>query len=393
MDLEKLRLLNQDLLQKLRDNQEEFKKRIHLQLAPPSSPGGRKASPESREIMEAKGQKENRGLFPNALRTVSAGERRLRMETPGPDSSSSNPSPSRNGGPNERRLWGRLDPGSPGAKVVLVPSTEASGSSETGPTAENGRLQKEPRKPPVSLEEPSSGEKPDATPTKARTSVRMPQTPKSILLTAGCKGSKEKPKKEAGRVTFVSDPAEDTIPADRWSVRPFLGYDWIAGLLDAGPSSVAEKPDQYFSELQEFRRVNRDACIYDQDLWSEDPASSARHRESETDPASHQCVFCYRLNKRLFPQPLNPESACPVCKTPRNQRPPETPVEPAFVRVSIPRSTLLPAYKHKIHRRKSYEPADDLALPSVSFSTAWPAGRTQSEHLVRRSAAWTWALP
>lgn len=36
-------------------------------------------------------------------------------------------------------------------------------------------------------------------------------------------------------------------------------------------------------------------------------------------------------------------------------------------RVSIPRSTLMPAYKYKAHCRKSFEPADSLALPSVSW--------------------------
>lgn len=39
---------------------------------------------------------------------------------------------------------------------------------------------------------------------------------------------------------------------------------------------------------------------------------------------------------------------------------------PCGSRVSIPRSALLPAYKYKAHRRRSFEPADDLALPSVS---------------------------
>lgn len=40
-------------------------------------------------------------------------------------------------------------------------------------------------------------------------------------------------------------------------------------------------------------------------------------------------------------------------------------------RVSIPRSVLLPAYKYRAHRRRSFEPADDLALPSVSCCSCW----------------------
>lgn len=35
-------------------------------------------------------------------------------------------------------------------------------------------------------------------------------------------------------------------------------------------------------------------------------------------------------------------------------------------RVSIPRSTLLPSYKYKAHRRCSFDPSDSLGLPSVS---------------------------
>nr|XP_013795469.1 PREDICTED: migration and invasion-inhibitory protein isoform X3 [Apteryx mantelli mantelli] len=130
--------------------------------------------------------------------------------------------------------------------------------------------------------------------------IKEPITPKSILLTSQSKELK----KEAGHVTLQSEPEEYTIPANSWSARPFLGYDWIAG------------------------------------------------------------VYCYRLNQRLFTVPVDSESACPMCKIPRTYWPPETQEEPAYIRVSIPRSTLMPAYKYKVHRRKSFEPADNLALPS-----------------------------
>lgn len=86
--------------------------------------------------------------------------------------------------------------------------------------------------------------------------------------------------------------------------------------------------------------------------------------EQDSIASSHKCVYCYRLNQRLFPVPMDSDSACPVCKVPRTHQPPETLEEPAYVRVSIPRSTLMPAYKYKAHCRKSFEPADSLALPS-----------------------------
>ena len=40
-------------------------------------------------------------------------------------------------------------------------------------------------------------------------------------------------------------------------------------------------------------------------------------------------------------------------------------------RVSIPRSTLLPAYQYKAHRRCSFDPSDSLGLPSVSWTQPW----------------------
>ncbi|XP_075376924.1 migration and invasion-inhibitory protein isoform X2 [Mycteria americana] len=189
--------------------------------------------------------------------------------------------------------------------------------------------------------------------------IREPKIHKSVLLTSQ---SKELTK-EAGRVTYHSDPEEYTIPVSSWSVRPFLGYDWIAGLLDTN-SSVAEKSDQYFAELHEFRQANKEACIHEQHLEPKALDYVVPEQEPDLITSSHKCVYCYRLNQRLFTVPVDSESACPVCKIPRANQPPEVVEEPAYVRVSIPRSTLMPAYKYKAHCRKSFELADNLALPS-----------------------------
>ncbi|KAM9217837.1 migration and invasion-inhibitory protein [Leptosomus discolor] len=189
--------------------------------------------------------------------------------------------------------------------------------------------------------------------------IREPIIRKSILLTSQSKDSK----KVARHVTFQSDPEEDTIPVSSWSARPFLGYDWIAGLLDTN-SSVAEKSDQYFAELHEFRQANKEVCVHEQHLEPKALDYIVPEQEPDLITSSHKCVYCYRLNQRLFTVPVDSESACPMCKIPRAHRPPETLEEPAYVRVSIPRSTLMPAYKYKAHRRKSFEPADNLALPS-----------------------------
>ncbi|XP_069730930.1 migration and invasion-inhibitory protein [Phaenicophaeus curvirostris] len=165
---------------------------------------------------------------------------------------------------------------------------------------------------------------------------------------------------DAGHVPLQSDPEEYNVPVSSWSARPFLGYDWIAGLLET-ETSVAERSDQYFAELHEFRQANKEACVHEQHLEPKALDHIVPEQEPDLITSSHKCVYCYRLNQRLFTVPVDSESACPVCKIPRAHQPPE---EPAHVRVSIPRSTLLPAYKYKAHRRKSFELADNLALPS-----------------------------
>ncbi|NWV85626.1 MIIP protein, partial [Dasyornis broadbenti] len=143
--------------------------------------------------------------------------------------------------------------------------------------------------------------------------IREPHVPKSVLLTSRSK----EVKKKARHVTFQPDPEEDAIPVSSWSAaHPFLGYDWIAGLLDT-KSSVTEKPEQYFAELQEFRQANREACIDQQQLEPKALEGTGLEQELDLITGSHKCVYCYRLNQRLFSVPTDPESACPVCKIPR----------------------------------------------------------------------------
>lgn len=42
---------------------------------------------------------------------------------------------------------------------------------------------------------------------------------------------------------------------------PRLGYDWIAGLLDASGAYLSEKDDEYFNNIKEFRQVNYADCF------------------------------------------------------------------------------------------------------------------------------------
>jgi len=60
---------------------------------------------------------------------------------------------------------------------------------------------------------------------------------------------------------------EQTLPLTRSlrkslkyeGIDPKLGYDWIAGLLDTS-SYVSQCSDEYFDDLKEFRRANREEC-------------------------------------------------------------------------------------------------------------------------------------
>ncbi|XP_043107390.1 migration and invasion-inhibitory protein [Puntigrus tetrazona] len=154
------------------------------------------------------------------------------------------------------------------------------------------------------------------------------------------------------------------------NIQTLLGYDWIAGLLDA-KSCLEDRSEQFFSDLHSFRQANRDECTHN--LLSGCPSvtdlasSTLDSKELQTSADAHQCTFCYRINSRLFAAPLDAQVACPVCKMPKSDHP-HTEKEPAVIRISIPRSTLLPAYKYKAHRRCSFDPSDSLGLPSHCLS-------------------------
>ncbi|XP_069546685.1 migration and invasion-inhibitory protein isoform X2 [Brachyistius frenatus] len=129
-----------------------------------------------------------------------------------------------------------------------------------------------------------------------------------LLDTRSCLVNHSKEQREVlSQVTFQTDESEDIAASDRHHLQPLLGYDWIAG------------------------------------------------------------TFSYRINSRLFPVPLHSHESCPVCKQQKSSNP-HTMSEPALIRVSIPRTTLLPPHKYKAHRRCSFDPSDSLGLPSHCLS-------------------------
>ncbi|XP_019063582.1 migration and invasion-inhibitory protein isoform X3 [Fukomys damarensis] len=155
------------------------------------------------------------------------------------------------------------------------------------------------------------------------------------------------------RVTFREESA---VPESSWRLRPYLGYDWIAGSLDSS-SPVSSRPKAFFSALQEFREAHREECI----LRLHQP--HLQGRAGEDAEKDHECVFSYGVNRRLFLVPSDRGVPCHLCGTPRDQRGPETLEQPAQVQVSVPLSVLDPPHRYRVHRRKSFDASDTLALP------------------------------
>ncbi|CAL8380265.1 unnamed protein product [Boreogadus saida] len=182
-------------------------------------------------------------------------------------------------------------------------------------------------------------------------------------------------------VTFHSPEQDElTHSESHHYMPPLLGYDWIAGVLDA-ESCLMERSEQFFNNLRTFRSMNNDECVSRRPVRLLEDGPSAQliltdrdNTESTTD--THQCTFCYRINSRLFPVPLDPHECCPVCRRPKSTVP-HTATQPALVRVSIPHSTIGPAYKYKAHRRCSFDPSDSLGLPSHCLSGWANTGQTK----------------
>ncbi|XP_070264946.1 migration and invasion-inhibitory protein-like [Myotis yumanensis] len=90
---------------------------------------------------------------------------------------------------------------------------------------------------------------------------------------------------------------ESPVPDRSWRLRPYLGYDWIAGSLDNN-SPISSKPEAFFSKLQEFRETNKKECIHSEPA----PSSQAGGRATvprKTTNVSH-CLLSWVI---LPPKP------------------------------------------------------------------------------------------
>ncbi|XP_069400816.1 migration and invasion-inhibitory protein isoform X2 [Ovis canadensis] len=127
---------------------------------------------------------------------------------------------------------------------------------------------------------------------------------------------------------------ESPVPEKSWRLRPYLGYDWIAGSLD-NTFAVTSKPEAFFSKLQKFREANKEECI-----CSGPEPHFLGLQESDAVEEDHECVYCYRVNRRLFLVPADPGTPCRLCRKPRAQRGAGTLAEPAQVSTACWAGTL-----------------------------------------------------
>uniref|UniRef100_A0A8C6REM7 Migration and invasion inhibitory protein n=1 Tax=Nannospalax galili TaxID=1026970 RepID=A0A8C6REM7_NANGA len=216
--------------------------------------------------------------------------------------------------------------------------------------------------PPVTYQhpEPLGGQRPHSAPSPPIEGLKEPVPSGGAKdlgpqETEGLRSSLSRQRKASKpRVTFFQ---ESMMPESSWRLWPYLGYDWIAGSLD-NRSQVTSEPEAFFSTLQKFRETNKEDCV-----CSSPEAVFPGLQDSSGMEEGHQCVYCYRINRRLFPVPVDPGAPCHLCGIPRGQRDNESLVNPAQVRVSMPVSILDPPHRYRIHRRKSFDASDTLALP------------------------------
>ncbi|OWF44084.1 uncharacterized protein LOC110458917 isoform X2 [Mizuhopecten yessoensis] len=183
--------------------------------------------------------------------------------------------------------------------------------------------------------------------------------PKSILFSSGPKDLK----KSLSKVSFLSSRDGSMSVPDM--DRHLLGYDWIAALLDNDRGAM-DHSESYFEELREFRRINRDECI--NNFYMDGVDELLANRDREASPVAEALevtkVKPYTVNDRLFTEPLKQQVfdySTNDDKEHKKTKPP-TFEEPRFVRVSIPRSTLLSPHRVKPHRRKSIDDTDSFSL-------------------------------
>lgn len=66
----------------------------------------------------------------------------------------------------------------------------------------------------------------------------------------------------SGKCDSMNESINQYSGLDQSRGQHLLGYDWIAGLVDNN-RGLGDRSEDYFDELREFRRINRDECVND----------------------------------------------------------------------------------------------------------------------------------
>ncbi len=142
-----------------------------------------------------------------------------------------------------------------------------------------------------------------------------------------------------------------------------FGYDWIASMLD-NTHDFSDKSDDYFIELQNFRKVNAEECIslfpFPESSRSlellQSSRSSSGTRRSEGHPDKDEFDSpqpMYRLNERLFPvaQP-RPHGGINPLRTEHDH----------LIRVSIPEHSFVPLSTVAFSKKEDFAPSNSCSL-------------------------------
>ncbi|KAK3597802.1 hypothetical protein CHS0354_006172 [Potamilus streckersoni] len=212
--------------------------------------------------------------------------------------------------------------------------------------------------------------------------IREANKPKSILLTNGSRQNKSASKvsfRTSGSPSRSFQSQSQGLNMTEQQDQRLLGYDWIAALIENDPAAM-DLSENFFDELKEFRRRNKDECINNyymegpQYLWEnrdkEDPVVAKALEDTKVKP--------YTVNDRLFTKPLKNSLFADYQGqeediSSRKETEP-TYEEPRFVRVSIPRSTLESPHRVRPHRRNSFNQCDSYAL-SAHCLKGWENSR------------------
>ena len=90
--------------------------------------------------------------------------------------------------------------------------------------------------------------------TPKKTSKRLSEKEKGESLVDSLNASKH------GALDLTLSQRKRKFPRMYAGDDPKLGYDWIAGLIDASDTYLSERDDEYFRDMKEFRRVNCSEC-------------------------------------------------------------------------------------------------------------------------------------